>query len=256
MIKNSIQKSYAHTLVFLGLDPATEFHSDSIRAFNSKNPFPFWNIAMITAPFTSTDLQNLNAYFGPTPYTITISEQDKEGIQLLEEHGFKTILSSLAMTAEHSAIAPYTKNEHISVQEVTDQATIFNTWVPLVTQAYDITDSEKECSQFIQYLQKTEQHKNIKFFIGYWQNTPVATSMLVVYPDSAALQFVGTLPAYRKKGIGKAVSCYTLQTLDAKKIKKICLLASSEGKPLYEKIGFNTKDSYNDMCLISKKTIV
>jgi len=49
---------------------------------------------------------------------------------------------------------------------------------------------------------------------------------------------LGTIPAYRKRGLGFAVSRHALVEAKKNGYKTALLFASVMGKPLYEKIGF------------------
>ena len=60
-----------------------------------------------------------------------------------------------------------------------------------------------------------------------------------------------TRPEYRKKGIGTQLLEKLLMEVKEKGIKKIRLHATNIGKPLYEKVGFKSKD--DEMVLLTKQ---
>ena len=79
----------------------------------------------------------------------------------------------------------------------------------------------------------------MRFYVGYYKNEPCAASMLILRKDITDIHWVGTLPAYRKKGIGHAISHWPLHDIK-NKVTNAILFASEMGKPLYESMGFIT----------------
>jgi GNAT superfamily N-acetyltransferase len=75
-------------------------------------------------------------------------------------------------------------------------------------------------------------------YIGWIEDVPVAISS-VFYGTDAGVYNVSTLPAYRGRGIGRAITLRGLQ--DAKENKyEVAVLTSTEmGLPVYNRIGFN-----------------
>ncbi len=75
-------------------------------------------------------------------------------------------------------------------------------------------------------------------YLGYSEGLPVATSLRGSYGKSAGIFFVATLPEYRRRGFGEALTLRA--AVDAKEDGCVqCFLQSSEmGYRIYEKIGF------------------
>jgi len=62
------------------------------------------------------------------------------------------------------------------------------------------------------------------------------------------MQAINTLPEYRKKGLGTAVSARLLDTAHARGCHTAILFASPLGRPVYQKLGFKEIedwDTYN-----------
>jgi GNAT superfamily N-acetyltransferase len=93
----------------------------------------------------------------------------------------------------------------------------------------------------------TEQTFNlpeIEMFIGYSEAKPVCTSMLFQTGAIAGIYWVSTLPEYRKRGFGEAI---TLKAVIAGKDRGCTLAnlqASAMGKPVYERMGFDNPYDY------------
>lgn len=79
---------------------------------------------------------------------------------------------------------------------------------------------------------------------------PVCIGELILTGDNAWIGNIISKPNYRKQGFGSAVSQHLLELAKKLNAKSIYLLATPEGKPLYEKLAFTSKGKY----LFYKKT--
>jgi ribosomal protein S18 acetylase RimI-like enzyme len=86
----------------------------------------------------------------------------------------------------------------------------------------------------------------LKFFVGYFQDQPAATSALFMDENSAGVWDVTTLPQFRRRGIGTDMTLQTLFYAFDNVGRCIgVLIASEDGEPVYRKIGFQKlKDFY------------
>ena len=75
-------------------------------------------------------------------------------------------------------------------------------------------------------------------YIGYFQGIPAAVGMALNHGNIATLHWIGTLPEYRKKGLGTAITLKALHDLQAAGCTHALLLSSALGKPIYERMGF------------------
>lgn len=82
-------------------------------------------------------------------------------------------------------------------------------------------------------------------YIGYFQGIPAAVGMALNRGDIATLHWIGTLPEYRKKGLGTAITIKALHDLQDAGCSHALLLASALGKPLYERMGFKQYALYH-----------
>lgn len=81
-------------------------------------------------------------------------------------------------------------------------------------------------------------HPDISFYLGLYDDKPVATSMGYFHKNIAGIYIVSVLPDYRRKGIGTAIT--SRPVIDA--VEKNCSIAVLEatkmGESVYKKIGF------------------
>jgi ribosomal protein S18 acetylase RimI-like enzyme len=75
-------------------------------------------------------------------------------------------------------------------------------------------------------------------YIGYLGETPVATSELTVGGGVVGLYNICTLMAYRRRGIGYAMTLQPLLEAQSVGFHTAILQASDEGSSVYQKIGF------------------
>ena len=77
-------------------------------------------------------------------------------------------------------------------------------------------------------------------YLGYYDGGPVATGQLIYEHGVAGLYNISTLDEFRRKGIGSAFTCMLMDQARIDNLDWCILHASSMGKPIYEKIGFET----------------
>ena len=78
----------------------------------------------------------------------------------------------------------------------------------------------------------------LRGFIGYVDGTPVATSALLASDGVAGVYNVATLPDYRGRGFGEALTWHAVRA----GVEEGCVIgslqASAMGRPVYERMGF------------------
>lgn len=98
---------------------------------------------------------------------------------------------------------------------------------------------------FQEYLRRStaDPHILCQHYLARWQGLPAATATLLRAPRAAGLYHVTTLPAYRGRGLGTAVTLATMEAARKMGYKRVVLLASSDGYPLYQRLGYEEVDS-------------
>lgn len=85
------------------------------------------------------------------------------------------------------------------------------------------------------------QQAHAGFFVGYIKDVPVASALAYVYEGSLGIYLIATLPAYRRKGIGRWITEQAMNWGIAQGATEAHLQATDAGRPVYEVIGFKTK---------------
>jgi len=108
--------------------------------------------------------------------------------------------------------------------------------------------SQAVCDGFEFPKEATHKFRNIlhgngldpshRWFLGLMNGRPVATSAMILHEDVAAIYCVATLPNFRGRGIGTAITREPLQVAKSAGYRVAVLEASAKGLPVYERIGF------------------
>jgi len=77
-----------------------------------------------------------------------------------------------------------------------------------------------------------------KLFLAFFQGEPVANSLLFCHENAGGIYFVSTLPAYRKKSIGLAITLATMQFARKTGAQYCTLQSSADGFRVYQQAGF------------------
>ncbi|NMO51475.1 GNAT family N-acetyltransferase [Actinoplanes sp. TBRC 11911] len=80
---------------------------------------------------------------------------------------------------------------------------------------------------------------------GIVDGTTVATCTLSLGTEVAALYCIATDPAYRRRGIATALTVEAVRIAAESGRRVVTLQASSEGEPVYRRIGFETVSRYH-----------
>jgi len=93
-----------------------------------------------------------------------------------------------------------------------------------------------------QYLTKSvaESPPEAEHFLARWRGEPCAISTLLAAPLAAGVYHVTTLPAYRGRGLGRALTLAALQSARRAGYAQAILFATPSGYPLYHGMGFET----------------
>jgi ribosomal protein S18 acetylase RimI-like enzyme len=76
---------------------------------------------------------------------------------------------------------------------------------------------------------------------GWLDDRPVATAMVCVGTGVAGLSNIATIPAYRRRGVGAAVTSRGLELAREAGYHTSVLTSTDSGRPLYEALGYETR---------------
>lgn len=222
--------------IHLGIEPTTYETQPTPHCYvmRSDARLPSCNRVCADDQATAQEIQQLVASFGDMPFRWFVYGDQHTLQQTLENNGFAFSRSYPAMSIDLDAVHTQTYGPDIEVKKIGIEE--IDLWISIVAQSYN-TDAP-EFTKFIHYLIKHTPTQCLSFYIGYYQGTPVATSMTIRHDEIVGLHWVATLPEYRGKGVGFAISHKPLLDAQAQGCTQAILLATTMGKPVYEKIGF------------------
>lgn len=133
---------------------------------------------------------------------------------------------------------------HLSIQPVTTEA-LLEQWVRL----WEHESPEEVIQLWLTlhlglYLQ-IKIKSSLRLFVGAVDGKPVATSAIFFGAGVAGIEFISTLPDYRRQGIGAAMTLAALREARKQGYHVAVLTASPMGAPIYRRIGFQDYGTFS-----------
>src|SRR3954454_810242 len=101
-----------------------------------------------------------------------------------------------------------------------------------------------------------DRRRNLEFVIGHEQSRPfiadadgtvVGTGVVTLNGPVAWIGTVFVDPAWRRRGVGRALTRATMDAPDAAGCRTIVLVATDAGRPMYERLGFEVQTWYQPL---------
>ena len=243
-----IPHNYIEKLTLFGLGQVV---SPSIVACKTGSLLATANRAIVGNAVTSADLAALDQFYAGTPYVVWVSTADTGAKAQVVQSGLSLKISYPVMGITMDRLRSKPVDEHMLVRPVASDDEIFNAWIPLIAKNYfpQLGEGEQkkyseQFAVFIRYLQQNLPRQDLSFYLGLIDNVPVATSLFVRNSGFVGVHWVGTLPAFRNRGMGYVVTNLSLQTFKAQRVETALLFASPSGFPVYERMGFERLVDY------------
>jgi ribosomal protein S18 acetylase RimI-like enzyme len=126
--------------------------------------------------------------------------------------------------------------EIVRVQSARDQAD----WLGVHMAGFE--EAEAARPDYGQYLAHSlvEPQSGLEHFVARWDGEPCAISTLLAAPLAAGVYHVTALPAYRGRGLGRAMTLAVMRAAQRRGYASAILFATPAGFPLYQRLGFET----------------
>jgi ribosomal protein S18 acetylase RimI-like enzyme len=98
--------------------------------------------------------------------------------------------------------------------------------------------SENDASSFYELMATILHCEKVMFFIGYFEDRPIASSTLFVSDEVAGIYHVATAPSFRRKGIGRSMALAPLVQAREMGARFAVLQATQLGKGVFNSLGF------------------
>jgi ribosomal protein S18 acetylase RimI-like enzyme len=113
-------------------------------------------------------------------------------------------------------------------------------WLDVLMQGfYEPREARADFRQFLSHT-LNESPTRWENFLARWQGEPCAVLTLLYARQAAGVYHVATLPAFRRRGLGKALTLAAMQTARERGYASAVLFATPDGYPLYRQLGFET----------------
>jgi GNAT superfamily N-acetyltransferase len=184
---------------------------------------------------TDLEVYEIKSLFQETPFTWVVNATDSESIKILERNDLNYKGSFPAMILGLHALCSTGYNDiRVEAIDLTEHA--IEAWLTIVSQSFNV--SKSELSKVIDLFKRKIVLGALRLYIGYYQDKAVAAGMTIEHQDTVSVHWVGTLPEYRKRGLGFAVTHKALFDAKARGTKQAILLSSILGRSVYERLGF------------------
>lgn len=194
-------------------------------------------------PFALEDIHTILAYFeqrrlpfawwvGPSALEQHLDQQLAAcGLTLMEtEQGMALSLTAVAATQQLTWPTDFRIK---AVQTPED----FQVWGQVLASVFDPVDTEaiRFYTHMASYL---PSERPAQWFLGYFQDEPVAIVSIMQAAGLGGLYDVVTKPAYQGRGFGRLMTQFAMARLHTLGAEVIGLQASAAGASLYQQLGF------------------
>jgi len=164
--------------------------------------------------------------------------QSPETISFLQNAGFCLIEKVPCMAADLSDLSLKKQiPRNITISPLKDKNDLL-IWADISFHGFEMPERVRaQYGAFVSSFDLGTQAPQ-KLFLAYFDDKPVATSLLFVHSNTAGIYYVSTLPAYRNKELGLFVTLAAMQAAKESGFKNVILQATPLGAKVYIRVGF------------------
>lgn len=162
------------------------------------------------------------------------------------------ILSSLGMTLNEQEVGMTAQVDQVNFQVSIPKCLV----IEQVSTVYQLRDFgsvlasifnpfDENVMKFYEMISPFLEKIPLHAFIGYIDQLPVTIGSLVLEGDCVGIYDIATHPDHRRKGYGTYITSHLIKRAKEMGYKNLTLLASPEGQPIYQKLGFTSIGTFN-----------
>lgn len=229
------------------LNPSIElswnYQSPNTYIFKSNEKTPLFNkICNPTIP-TDQEVLDIISFFKDIPFMWVVDAQDTKTINILIKNNLVHRATAPAMQLRLTQFKPKQYSENITIKEITPNDSTMKEWIEQIAQSHNLTQEQVHNYFKIIY---TKSAQSIHLFQGFFNNKPVSTGMTIEHnADIVSIHWISTLPEYQGKGLGSAITQEAIIHAKNTGHTQAILIATAQGYPLYEKLGFTVYTTYH-----------
>jgi GNAT superfamily N-acetyltransferase len=164
--------------------------------------------------------------------------QSVETRKILQESGFRLFSKVPCMSADLNNVIFEDKiSRRIRISFVNNKDDL-RVWEDTSFYGFEMPSRNRE--QYGVFISSffSEETSPQRLFIAYLDEKPAATSLLFVNDATAGIYYVSTIPSYRNKGCGLAITFAAMRAAKELGLDEVILQATPMGAPIYHKAGF------------------
>ena len=175
----------------------------------------------------------------PFSWWVGPADRPKDLGDVLVAQGLEAAESELAMAAVLSALEPVAAIPGLAIARVRT-ADELETFASL--SAANWTPPDLQVVRFYQMgaAQLLQDDCPLALYVGRLEGEPVATAEATIAGGVAGLYNISTVPAFRRRGIGSAMTLQPLHDARTRGCATAVLQAAPDGVSIYERAGFRT----------------
>ena len=233
-----------HPFLYGKLEKA-EIHSDTgLSWVITRHPYSQFNIIYGTK-YQNTDVDrqitDVISHFKslgiPFKWIIGPSAEPKNIGDHLKRHGCELKWDEAGMAIDLNLIEKQEfKSSDLTIKNVNGAETLGHWFIP-VAEGFQLSESMRKVL-YKCYKNLGFKRENWHLYVGYMNGIPVAASNLFIAAGVAGIYHVATLPEYRQRGIGTAMTLIPLRTAKEFGYRYGVLRATKLGEHVYKKLGF------------------
>lgn len=188
--------------------------------------------------FTRTTISQIERYFKPRgrPYSLmTLDGLVPQAAQLLLPFNYVEYDSMPAMWLEGEPAPQPGPSPEVWITQV-DTPVPLAAFRRILSSVFFLSINEVN----LVLGERTLEIEHVRHYLAWVGNTPVGTASLVLSNGVAGVWNVGTLSEYRHRGVAATLMHHILREARSIGYEASMLLASNEGQPLYDRLGYKT----------------
>ena len=211
----------------------------------------------LTQDNTDNKIEEVISYFKsrnlPFQWMVTPTTKPDTLDERLKSHGFKEMDGTPGMAVKlHDLVDDREKPRGLSIIVVEDEPSVrlwWSTWSRGYPMPENLANFYADASAYI----GISSDSPMKYYIGYLDEVPVATSQLLLGSGVAGLYGVTVVPKARGKGIGTEMSLHPLRVARSLGYKIGVLDSTMQGLGIYRRIGFKEASTARWFTYISEE---
>jgi GNAT superfamily N-acetyltransferase len=219
------------------------FDSFRMGIYCSGIPDERWNVVLVkrTTQKTQKTVDKWEQFFAPRKFPFRVLfpiDLESAFLPILNERGYKPADPVPVMTLES---LPEKTGDHdgLIIRQVTTMEELRD-FQQTGEKGFSMPEGSGPFVMTEQILRLPE----VEMFIGYAEGRPACTSLLFRTGSVAGIYWVSTLPEFRNRGFGAAITLRAVSAGKDKGCQLASLQASAMGKPVYARIGFDNPYDY------------